>query len=843
MSSAPGASASSPTNPKPVKIGRAILWFKTSVAGEWLILENGPVTGFRNIQKAEFNYGVSFQQASPGGKGICRVTVKPEHMDVSPTVGKYKDELLEVVIPLRMPAPCAFSGDEADAARQFPIAVHARSWVAIRIRAEMSEVEKFKYARPEDVFPPIWHHLTGKVSISDETSAGQWVQGTLEVLRKEAEAQEAASMKLDNCKIQTHAYGLRLAIAVWPNFGTSEDDQLRMDPNSYAGRYIIGDCKSFPAELAKSYKAEGQEEAAWELQIVSQITGIDAPLAGVLMNIFKNSAERSRFLNQQEVNIEISPKVTDVLGEAQRIAVRVLRDEFDEISRELHGFFAPESTEQRTISLPVNALFLSDAPYLPEANISGTQRPRNPQAEASLNASQNAAVKMAFERKISFIWGPAATGKSTTLASLVVELLADPTERVLCVMTRNVAVDALRGRCIEMADAFANVKGSIYTFVRIYSWNDILSQHLEKSPLLDDPYHIDNRRVKMAQRMNNQVFLAGRKKLLETGYIGSKKEVSAYRIAFKAMTRAVMQEVRVAFCTSAMCRSSALSWKEKIDQEDMAMTWPVTSLIFDELACSNPPELLIPIATFGKSLRRGVGAGDHYQLANFMLSDEAKAFWKETIFQRGIEVYPREVLTENRRTHSELAQPVLDVIYGKENVTAFFQTSRPRPFLAGYRSIMPLEVRDQGTVWRLQTFVHFIDVVHGQEELSASESKRNVAEVDACVAVLKALFQKGMPINDTAKVQTIGVLTGYASQVAALRARFKLEAATETRFLRVHVRTADSIQGGEFDLCIVSLVSTQKSRGFVGSMQRANVIATRPREVMIYSKIDDRLRF
>ncbi|KAL9632723.1 MAG: hypothetical protein Q9204_003677 [Flavoplaca sp. TL-2023a] len=819
---------------KAVKIGRAVLQFKTAEENQWQVLDHGPVKGVYNIQKVVFDYNIAFQQHSQGGKSTCRVTIKPEHIGSAPTVAKFSDQVLEVTVPLRSPATPAFAGEEHAAAEQFPIATHAQSWVAIQIRAQMIEIEKYKNAKPEEIFPLILHHLTGRASLSKDTSVGHWVQTTLEILSKEAQAQEAASAKLDNCRIHTHGFGRRVAVAIWPDFGTSEDDQLRMDFNSFAVRYIIGDCNSFPVDLAKHFRADGQEEPAWEVQIVSQISDIDAPLVGVLMNVFKTPADRSRFLNLREDKVEMSPALNDVLGEAQRVAVRVLREEFDELSQVMHGYLVPADIQQQTTKLPIHALILRDAPYHAETNTTGVQRSHHRPTQGKLNASQDMAVTMAFERQVSFIWGPAATGKSTTLASLVQELTADPSEKVLCVMTRNVAVDALLGRCIEMADEFAPTKGLTHQFVRIYSWSDIMSQHLEGSLSLKNPYHIDQRRIKMAQRQNNQIFLSGRQKLLDSGYIGSKDDVSAYKRALKDVTQAVMQEVRVAFCTSAMCRSAPLLSKEKVDGIEMTVAWPATTLIFDELACSNPPEFLIPIATFGETLRRGVGAGDHYQLANFMLSEEAKAFWKETLFERGIKFYPKTILTENRRTHNQLAQPVLDVIYSKENVTAFFQTNNPRRFLQGYNSVMPLDVVDNGTVWRLKSFVHFIDVGYGQEEISPSQSKRNRAEVEVCVAVLKALFQKEMPIRDTPKVQSIGILTGYASQVSALRARFKLEAVTESRFAGVHVRTADSIQGGEFDLCLVSLVSTQISRGFVGEKRRANVIATRSREVMIY---------
>ncbi|KAL8757633.1 MAG: hypothetical protein Q9184_004158 [Pyrenodesmia sp. 2 TL-2023] len=817
--------------PNPVKADRGILFFKIADTDPWTRLDDGPVKNGFNIQKINFNYGIAFEQRN--GQAKSRLTYTAENIGEGPLIENVADKDFEVTVPLVGHPSCRFEGAAAEAAA-FPIAIQSPSWTSIKLRFRLDDVKKF-FDR-NAVRKPIVHHLTGNISSISSHSVGAWIQKTKAVLEAESAASKAAALSLDDCKIRTVAFGNLLAIAVWPNQDVSGDDQLRVASADYASQYSIADCNVFPEEAAKDHKAEGQEKAFWVFQVISRIPGLHAPIVGVVLNKFKNEVTKERFLDREEDHVTINRRVTDVHGGAEHDAVNDLRYDFEAVSGKFHDFVSSHETGERKIKLPVDALFLEFLQSPGDSNDTLVQRPANPPIAAKLNASQNQAVSMAFEHKVSFIHGPAATGKSSTLASLTMELVtSNPSERVLSVMTRNVAVDALLGRCVESANALSPKQGTIHPFVRLVSSNKILSQHLEGNQALKNPYHLDSKRVAWALRTGNTTFLHGRDKIINTGYIADEKEMRNYRLALKKVTRAVLDEQRVVFCTSSMCRSPALVWKETVNKEVITMTWKATTLIYDDLPCSNPPELLIPIATFSKTLGRVVGAGDHLQLKGFVHSDLAKEFWAKTIFERGLKAYPSTNLNENYRQHSLLANPVFSVVYQKENVKAFYQTQQPRPFLKKYLSLMPLSISDTSNIYQLQSFVHFVDVSHGIQEVSARGSKRNMAEIDVCVAIISTLFNQGLQTDDTLKVKRLGVITGYSSQVTALEERFKRESETDERWSRAHIVTVDSIQGEEFEICLVSLVATQDARGFVGEMQRANVLATRPREVMLYA--------
>ncbi|KAL8954107.1 MAG: hypothetical protein Q9222_000086 [Ikaeria aurantiellina] len=196
------------------------------------------------------------------------------------------------------------------------------------------------------------------------------------------------------------------------------------------------------------------------------------------------------------------------------------------------------------------------------------------------------------------------------------------------------------------------------------------------------------------------------------------------------------------------------------------------------------------------------------------------------------EAFSKGDTSQMYRTQDKLAKSVLDFIYNEMNALTLIQKNTPRPFLKLYLGHMPLSVAAGNIVYELSFFVHFANVSWDQQEILSSGSCRNLA---VCVAILKALFSTGLTVNKTAKFKTVGVMTVYSSQVTALQHRFQAEArGGETMFEKVHIVTPDEVQGVEFNLCLVSLVSTQGSRGVLGEMEKANVVATRPREVALY---------
>ncbi|KAI3470132.1 hypothetical protein Pfo_026795 [Paulownia fortunei] len=125
----------------------------------------------------------------------------------------------------------------------------------------------------------------------------------------------------------------------------------------------------------------------------------------------------------------------------------------------------------------------------------------------------------------------------------------------------------------------------------------------------------------------------------------------------------------------------------------------------------------------------------------------------------------------------------------------------------------------------------FINVRGGKEELDeVGHSRRNLVEVAVIVKLVQKLFKAW---NGSNEKLSIGVISPYAAQVAAIRDKLQLKYQNLGRFI-VKVKSIDGFQGGEEDIIIISTVRSHSggSIGFLSSPQRTNVALTRARHCL-----------
>ena len=92
---------------------------------------------------------------------------------------------------------------------------------------------------------------------------------------------------------------------------------------------------------------------------------------------------------------------------------------------------------------------------------------------ASLNASQRAAVQLCSDSDLAFVWGPPGTGKTTTLAHIVTELLTQNL-RVLVLSTTNAALDQALERIAEDPEMGEAIQLSrVVREIRIHLTDDV----------------------------------------------------------------------------------------------------------------------------------------------------------------------------------------------------------------------------------------------------------------------------------------------------------------------------------------------------------------------------------
>jgi len=268
--------------------------------------------------------------------------------------------------------------------------------------------------------------------------------------------------------------------------------------------------------------------------------------------------------------------------------------------------------------------------------------------------------------------------------------------------------------------------------------------------------------------------------------------------------------------------ATCLGVAAKGDISELEFDW----VIVDEAGKATHPELLVPIVRG----RKIVLVGDHRQLPPTIGRDLDEAIKSEglqrealetSLFQELMQAAGEAVklpLTKQYRMH-----PAIGTLIGK----CFYPD-------VGLENGVNAADRQHGLPWCSRTVIWYSTKrLPKHEEAVSGHSRLNQAEIDGVIALLEHIEAA----YTTSKMydKTIGVITGYLAQKAALRQRI---AARKDRWLHIQdieVNTVDAYQGRERDIIIYSVVrSNPKARiGFLRDERRLNVALSRARELLI----------
>ena len=222
--------------------------------------------------------------------------------------------------------------------------------------------------------------------------------------------------------------------------------------------------------------------------------------------------------------------------------------------------------------LPLDSLFLvgKPVPALPELELRPFSTP--PEGwKQGLKERQAMGVSSSIKHKLCAIHGPPGTGKRHVASRIILCLLQiSLDEKIPCSAPANVALDSLTLRCIKLCTSrgMANLP-----FVRVWSVSQTKAQYSSgESDLLNDPYHIETLRVNLARRHERRFarYLEGHVVLRDHGVINDVKLHDDWNKATTTLTRMVMGDARVVFCTTASLASPVLKWKGSGGE---TMTW------------------------------------------------------------------------------------------------------------------------------------------------------------------------------------------------------------------------------------------------------------------------------
>jgi len=453
--------------------------------------------------------------------------------------------------------------------------------------------------------------------------------------------------------------------------------------------------------------------------------------------------------------------------------------------------------------------------------------------DKNLNPSQKLAVSFSLGTKDFFlIQGPFGTGKTRTLAEIVLQLVKKG-EKVLVSAESNVAVDNLVEKLREKAKIVrlghpSRVAKNLIDSTLVYQVENSkgykkvkkLREKIEELVAFRDQFLKptpqrkrglrDEKILKLAEtkRTKRGIKIEDIESMAEWIKIQNQiakiiKEISKIeeRIAEK-----ILEEAEVVLCTNS---SAAL---------DFLRNFEFDTAIIDEATQATIPSILIPIC----KAKKFILAGDHKQLPPTVLSEKAKQL-SETLFEKLIQRYPEKSVLLNvqyRMNEALMEFPNKEFYEGKLKTDESVKNITLKDF--------KIKIPKFGNFWDKildpENVICFLDTSKSEEKFervrAESFSKENPFEVEVVKSILEKMFEVGI------KKEWIGVITPYDDQLDLLRRNLGE---------MVEINTVDGYQGREKEIILISFVRSNKEKilGFLTDLRRLNTAITRAKRKLI----------
>ena len=392
----------------------------------------------------------------------------------------------------------------------------------------------------------------------------------------------------------------------------------------------------------------------------------------------------------------------------------------------------------------------------------------------SKDISQYDAFRASLSNDITFVWGPPGTGKSYTLAAIIMALYSFSEERTAVCCLSNVAVDQLVNKVTDIIDIHEPDmdRGNFYRAGR--SQDDKV---LSKDYLFPDD--VVSRTLRLTIKMLNKKIdnFKERKEQYSDEAIKLKAKIKDAREKLKEHTDYLINNVKVVFSTIS---NFVINPRLKNGEFD--------NLIVDEASMLALPQL---IALARKTTKRIILVGDFQQLSP--ITTAGVPMLRDSVFKLcGIDInhtsHPAlHQLLNQRRSNPKLVDMINDTFY-VNRLHAANNKNNPIVARAPY----------SGCVIAMRT------VDDGAVRFTKGGTRQNVANSDAVIDLLD------MYSKQEDETFSIGVITPYTGQVSMLKARF-IEKNYDNDFQnRVKIGTVHTFQGSECDVIIFDMVDCSK---------------------------------
>jgi ATP-dependent RNA/DNA helicase IGHMBP2 len=564
--------------------------------------------------------------------------------------------------------------------------------------------------------------------------------------------------------------------------------------------------------LRSARDVERTGEALVDLRLADYQTG----LAGRFLLDFSKQDQESLPMNRLKVGspVVISDQsdltdrgVSGVVSRRKRDTIQVATDSWPEGKRFRIDLSPDETTRRRQMAAMARARVARGRAQALRDTLLGMRPPRFENVSTfplvlDLNTPQIEAVQFAMSAvDVAVVHGPPGTGKTTTLAEIIFQAVAQG-ERVLACAPSNTAVDNLLEKLVA-ADPIDS--GSVLRVGHPARVFEALRGHTLDEVIDSDPSSEvirDMRREVQELMRSASKDLRGRDARRRRGALFA--EAGQLRGQIRSLERAVLRHVLDA--ADVICTTTTID-------DDLLGDRDFDLVVIDEACQCTLPGIWQAVLRAG----RIVFAGDHCQLPPTVLSDRAaregmrESTMQHLVEREGESIYRR--LTVQYRMH--------EAIMGFSSQT-FYQNTLIADASVQHHVLydLPAVAADQWTTAPL----HFIDTAGAEflEELEEDgESKLNRKEADLVVRLVNELIAAGVQPTD------MGVIAPYSAQTRLLRQLIEQPG--------LEIDTVDGFQGREKEVVVLTMVRSNDRQeiGFLRDTRRTNVAITRARRCLI----------
>lgn len=390
------------------------------------------------------------------------------------------------------------------------------------------------------------------------------------------------------------------------------------------------------------------------------------------------------------------------------------------------------------------------------------------------DSSQQKAFQAALSNDITFIWGPPGTGKSYTLASIIMALHKMKGERTAVCCLSNVAVDQLVNKVVDIIGEHEPEmsRGEFYRAGRT-----------EDPKLTDTEFLFPDDSVARSLRIrirlfSNKIETYKRDNLqFSDDAIKIKAKLKDAREQLKDHTDYLISHVKVVFSTIA---NFVINPRLKGGEFD--------NLIVDEASMLAMPQL---IAMASKVTKRIILVGDFQQLSPITVA--GVPMLKDSVFKLcGIDIKHTNHPALHQLLNQRRSNPkIVDIINHS------FYADRLKAVNNKYNSIVARPPYSE-------CVIGMFCVKDGAVRFTRGGTRQNVANADAVINIID-LYSK-----DEEETFTIGIITPYTGQVSLLKKLFGDKEYDLDFRERVKIGTVHTFQGSECDVIIFDMVDCSK---------------------------------